>query len=129
MQQDKPDDYVIATGKTHTVREFCEKAFQEAGLTLTWVGEGVDEKGLDSDSERVLVEIDRQYFRPTEVDLLLGDPSKAKLKLGWEPKVGLDELIKMMVEADMQEAEHEAMCRREGYAYNGCRRQNLYSRP
>ena len=128
LQQDTPDDYVIATGKIYSVREFCEKAFGAAGLQLKWTGEGCDEVGKEVDSSRILVEIDKKYFRPTEVDILQGDSSKAKAKLGWEPKVDLDALVAMMVEADMKEAEHEAFCLREGYTYNGCRKQNLYSR-
>lgn len=119
LQQDKPDDYVIATGETRTVREFCEKAFLEAGIDLYWKGEGVKEIGLDKKSDKVLVEIDARYFRPTEVDLLQGDASKAFNKLGWKPEVSFDQLVKMMVDADLKEAEHEAMCLREGYSYNG----------
>lgn len=78
LQQDHPEDYVIATGETHTVREFCELAFQHAGITLAWTGEGLDEKGIDADTGRVLITVGEQYFRPSEVDLLLGDPTKAK---------------------------------------------------
>lgn len=129
LQQEEPDDYVVATGVTNSVRRFCELAFAEAGLPLQWQGSGVDEKGLEKDSGRILIEIDKGYFRPTEVDLLQGDAGKAKKKLGWAPRVGLKELVKMMVEADLEEAKHEAMCLREGYSYNGCRKQNLYSRP
>jgi GDPmannose 4,6-dehydratase len=128
LQQQKPDDFVIATGDTRTVREFCERAFSEAGYTICWDGLGVDEKGIDGESGRTLIEIDKQYFRPTEVDILQGDATKAKEKLGWSPKVGFEELVKMMVVADLEEAEHEAMCLREGYCYNGVRQQNLYSR-
>jgi GDPmannose 4,6-dehydratase len=126
LQQDQPDDYVIATGVTHSVREFCESAFLEAGVKLNWKGEGADEKGIDKQSGKILVEVDRQYFRPTEVDFLQGDATKAKEKLGWEPKVRFAELVKMMVESDLQEAEHELMCLHEGYCYNGVRRQKLY---
>ena len=127
LQQEKPDDYVIATGKTHTVREFCSLAFKEAGFDIDWQGEGVEEKGVDQNSGRVLVEIDPVYFRPTEVDLLLGDSSKAREKLGWFPIVSFYELVKMMVVSDIKEAEHENMCLREGFSYNGIRKQNLYS--
>lgn len=126
LQQDKPSDYVIATGTTNSVRKFCELAFTEAGLPIVWQGAGVEEKGVEKDSRRTLIEIDKDYFRPTEVDLLQGNAAKARERLGWAPKVDLKELIKMMVEADLEEAEHEAMCLREGYAYNGCRKQNLY---
>lgn len=129
LQQDIPGDYVIATGETRTVRELCDLAFQEAGMTIAWQGEGVDEMGRDKETGRVLIEVDPRYFRPTEVELLVGDPAKAKEQLGWTPKVGFAELVKMMVEADMKEAEHEVLCLKEGYSYNGARQQNLYSRP
>ena len=101
LQQDEPDDLVIATGKMHSVREFVELAFGEVGIEIEWQGEGVDEVGLDAATGDVLVKIDPRYYRPTEVELLLGDPTKAKEKLGWEAKVGLEELVKMMVEGDM----------------------------
>ena len=101
LQQDEPDDLVIATGEMHSVREFVELAFGEVGIEIEWQGEGVDEVGLDAATRDVLVEIDPRYYRPTEVELLLGDPTKAKEKLGWEAKVGLRELVKMMVERDM----------------------------
>ena len=83
VQQDEPDDYVLATGESHSVREFVEKAFRKIGVDLEWRGEGVEESGLDSSNGRVLVEVDPRYFRPTEVDLLIGDPTKAHEKLGW----------------------------------------------
>ena len=101
LQQDEPDDLVIATGETHSVREFVELAFGEVGIEIKWQGKGVDEVGVDAATRDVLVEIDPRYYRPTEVELLLGDPTKAKEKLGWEAKVGLVELVKMMVEGDM----------------------------
>ena len=101
LQQDEPDDLVIATGETHSVREFVELAFGEVGIEIQWRGEGVDEVGIDAATGAVLVEIDSRYYRPTEVELLLGDPTKAKGKLGWEAKVGLRELVKMMVEGDL----------------------------
>jgi GDPmannose 4,6-dehydratase len=101
LQQDEPDDFVIATGEMHSVREFVELAFGEVGIEIEWQGEGVDEVGLDAATGDVLVEIDPRYYRPTEVELLLGNPTKAKEKLGWEAKVGLRELVKMMVEGDM----------------------------
>jgi len=129
LQQDRPDDYVIATGKTFTVREFCQWAFNEIGFDLHWQGEGVDEKGIDLNTGDILVEVDAQYFRPTEVELLQGDASKAKEKLGWQPKMSVEELVKMMVQSDLKEAAHEAMCLKEGFSYNGCRQQDLYSRP
>lgn len=102
LQQDNPDDFVIATGQTRTVREFVERAFAEAGMIIEWQGEGVEEKGIDKATGKIIVAVDPQYFRPTEVDLLLGNPTKAKAKLGWEPKTDFDELVKMMVQADLQ---------------------------
>lgn len=102
LQQDEPDDFVIATGETHSVREFVELAFGEVGIEIEWRGEGVDEVGVNVATGDVLIEIDPRYYRPTEVELLLGDPTKAKEKLGWEAKVGLRELVKMMVEGDLE---------------------------
>jgi GDPmannose 4,6-dehydratase len=101
LQQPSPDDYVIATGETHTVREFCERAFAAAGLRIAWAGHGVEERGLDVATGRVLVEVDPKYFRPAEVDLLQGDASKARAALGWEPTVRFEGLVAMMVEADL----------------------------
>lgn len=102
LQQDKPDDYVLATGACHSVREFVERAFVHAGLSLSWRGTGRDEQGLDSASGKIRVAIDPRYFRPTEVDALVGDPTKAKRKLGWSHKVTFEELVKEMVEDDMK---------------------------
>ena len=103
LQQEKPDDFVIATGEYHTVRDFCTLAFKTLGVTLRWEGEGVDEKGIDTATGKVLVEVDPKYFRPAEVDQLLGDPTKAKTKLGWNPrKTSFEELVKIMVEHDMK---------------------------
>jgi GDPmannose 4,6-dehydratase len=107
LQQDVPDDYVMATGVTTTVREFIGMAFAEVGIRLRWEGKSVDEKGIDAASGKMLVEIDPRYFRPAEVELLIGDPSKALKKLGWKPKVQLPELVKTMVEADIKLAERE----------------------
>jgi len=101
LQQDEPDDYVLATGEKHSVREFVEKAFAIVGKEIAWQGSGVDEKGLDIRSGRALVEVDPRYFRPTEVDLLLGDPSKARQKLGWKHRTSFDDLVKEMVAADL----------------------------
>lgn len=103
LQQDKPDDYVIATGETHTVREFVERAFGEVGIEINWTGSGVEEKGIDKNTGRVLVDINPRYFRPTEVDLLLGDPSKAREKLEWKREVDFESLVRMMVDADLKE--------------------------
>lgn len=102
LQQDQPDDFVIATGQTRTVREFVVRAFAEAEIKLEWKGQGVDEKGIDTATGNVVVAVDPQFFRPTEVELLLGDPTKAKRDLGWEPKTSFDELVKMMVQADLK---------------------------
>lgn len=104
LQQDEPDDYVIATGETHTVREFCELAFKKVGINLVWQGEGLDETGVDKDTGRVLVRVSSEFFRPAEVDLLLGDPAKAKAKLGWKPRVSFEELVSLMVESDLRAA-------------------------
>ena len=115
LQQEKPDDYVMATGITTTVRDFITKAFYEAGIELTWEGSGVDEKGRDQSTGKVLVEVDPRYFRPAEVELLIGDPTKAITKLGWKPRVSLDELITMMVQADLKEAERELHLKNGGF--------------
>ncbi|WP_314955730.1 GDP-mannose 4,6-dehydratase [Hoylesella loescheii] len=102
LQQEQPEDFVIATGEMHTVREFCELAFKEAGIDIRWEGQGVNEKGIDTQTNRVLIEVDPKYFRPCEVEQLLGDPTKAKTMLGWNPtKTSFRELIKKIVEHDM----------------------------
>ena len=103
LQQEKPEDFVIATGETRTVREFVEKAFEVAGINICWTGEGVDEKGFDAATGKVLVEVSSEFFRPAEVDLLLGDPTKAKTVLGWNPrKTTFEELVRRMVEYDLR---------------------------
>lgn len=102
LSQKEPDDYVIATGETHTVREFCELAFKAVGITLKWEGSGVNEKGVDNESGKELITISSEFFRPTEVDLLLGDPSKAKTKLNWNQKVSFEELVQLMVKSDVE---------------------------
>ena len=103
LQNEEPDDFVIATGEMHTVREFCELAFKEVGITLYWEGEGINEKGLNKETGEVLIEVDPQYFRPTEVDQLLGDPSKAIEKLGWNPtQTQFETLVKEMVNEDLE---------------------------
>jgi GDPmannose 4,6-dehydratase len=101
LQQDKADDYVRATGESHSVREFVEKAFAHIGRTIVWRGSGVEEKGVEKSTSEVLVEVDPRYFRPTEVDSLLGDASKARARLGWRHKTSFDTLVTDMVEADM----------------------------
>ena len=103
LQQPEPDDYVLATGEDHSVREFVEKAFACVGRGIEWRGTGLAEKGVDARDGRVLIEIDERYFRPTETDALVGDPSKARQKLGWRHKVTFDELVREMVDADLQE--------------------------
>jgi GDPmannose 4,6-dehydratase len=103
LQQEEPDDFVIATGEYHTVREFATLAFHHVGIELVWEGEGVKERGIDKATGRSLVEVDPKYFRPAEVEQLLGDPSKAKEKLGWNPrKTTFPELVKIMVDHDMR---------------------------
>ncbi len=102
MQQDEPEDYVLATGETHTVRSFVEKAFARVGMPIEWRGEGVEERGYDKLSGKCVVEIDPAYFRPTEVDLLLGDPTKAHTKLGWKHETTLDQLVSEMVREDLK---------------------------
>ena len=104
LQQPEPDDFVVATGEYHTVREFCTLAFKHAGINLQWKGAGIDEKGIDTATGKVLVEVDPNYFRPTEVEQLLGDPAKAKEKLGWNPRqTSFEQLVKIMVDADMKQ--------------------------
>ncbi|MFC1741101.1 GDP-mannose 4,6-dehydratase [Nanoarchaeota archaeon] len=102
LQQDKPEDFVIATGEAHSVREFVEEAFKRVDIEIKWEGTGIEEKGLDKNTGRVLVEIDSRYFRPTEVDILLGDPSKAKAKLNWQPKIKFNELVNVMIDYDLK---------------------------
>ncbi|MBT3311590.1 MAG: GDP-mannose 4,6-dehydratase [Desulfobacterales bacterium] len=115
LQQDVPEDFVIATGETHSVREFVEKAFSEANIDVIWQGSGVDEIGIDKATGDTIVRIDPGYYRPTEVDFLLGDPSKAKEKLGWEAVVKFDKLVSIMVREDLKEAEKDNLCKSEGY--------------
>ena len=107
LQQDKPDDYVISTGETHSVREFVELAFKNVGTDIVWSGKGVDEKGKDKASGKILVEVAPEFFRPAEVDFLMGDYSKAKEKLGWSPKTTFNELVRIMVENDLKLVQKE----------------------
>ena len=102
LQQDQPDDFILATGESYTVREFVERAFERAGHGIRWTGEGTAEKGIDKASGRVFVEVDKRYFRPTEVDILLGDPSKARAKLGWRHRTSFDQLVNEMVDKDLE---------------------------
>ncbi|PZF78783.1 GDP-mannose 4,6-dehydratase [Aestuariivirga litoralis] len=112
LQQDKPGDYVIATGRKHSVRDLVTRAFAEAGITLAFEGHGAAEKGRDAASGRILVEVDPRYFRPTEVDLLLGDPSKARWELGWEARTSFEDMIAEMVQSDLRLLEQERGLRR-----------------
>ena len=115
LQQEKPQDYVIATGRQHSVREFAEKAAAELGMRLEWSGSGHDETGIDRKSARTVVRIDPRYFRPTEVETLLGDASKARRELGWFPKTELDTLVAEMVASDLTLARRDSLVLREGY--------------
>jgi len=114
LQQEKPEDFVIATGKQYSVREFVERAAHYICIEIEWKGEGMEEKGYWND--KLVVSVDKRYFRPTEVETLLGDPTKAKEKLGWSPKITFEELVKEMVEADLKEAERDHLCQIEGYS-------------
>lgn len=102
LQQTEPDDYVVATGETHSIREFVEHAFQSAGIEIGWKGAGVNEEGVDLRTGRVLIEVSPEFFRPAEVDFLIGNPKKAAEKLGWKPKIKFQDLVRFMVEADMK---------------------------
>lgn len=115
LQQDKADDYVLATGVTNTVRHFVDLAFAEVGIELNWEGEGVNEKGISKTTGEVLVEVDPKYFRPTEVDLLIGDPTKAKTELGWKHKYDLAALVKEMVQSDVKLFEKDRYLKEGGY--------------
>jgi GDPmannose 4,6-dehydratase len=135
LQQDQPDDYVIATGESHSVRELVELAFSEIGMEIQWKGKGVNEKGVVKSYEReatseelqvaverdnikkgdVVVEIDSRYFRPTEVDALLGDASKARERLGWEPRISFNEMVSQMVREDLEEASRDQLCKESGF--------------
>lgn len=115
LQQDAPDDYVIATGQQFTVREFCTVAFKAVGIELAWERNGVDEVGIDQKTKKVLIQIDPVYFRPTEVDSLLGDPSKANAQLGWKARTSFDELVSEMIAADLEEAKRDVHLRSGGF--------------
>ena len=115
LQQDEPEDFCISTGVQYSVRDFVDAACKEVGISLRWEGKGVDEKGIDEASGKVLVEVDSRYFRPTEVETLLGDSSKAREKLGWVPEITLDEMVAEMVREDLKIAERDELCRREGF--------------
>jgi len=115
LQQDAPEDYVIATGEQHSVREFVDLCAAELGMSLRWEGTGVAEKGIEPASGKTIVAIDPRYFRPTEVDALLGDPTKARQKLGWAPKITFKELVKEMTRHDLAQAQKDQLCHQAGY--------------
>ncbi|MDH5573433.1 MAG: GDP-mannose 4,6-dehydratase [Gammaproteobacteria bacterium] len=118
LQQESPEDFVIATGVQYSVRDFVNKAAKAVDIEMEWKGVGVDEKGYDKSTGKCLVEVDKRYFRPTEVETLLGDPTNAKVKLGWVPKIGLEEMVKEMVDHDIMIARRDALCEKEGYRTN-----------
>lgn len=115
LQQEKPEDFVVATGETHSVREFVEQAFSEIGVDIVWEGEGINEVGRIKATGKTVVRIDPGYFRPTEVDFLQGDPTKAREQLGWKPTVNFEELVSLMVQEDLKEAERDHLCQRVGF--------------
>ncbi len=115
MQAEKPDDFVLATGETHSIREFADKAFRRAGITLQWQGEGINEKAVDASTGKVIIEVDPKYFRPTEVDLLVGDPTKAATELGWKHECSFDELVNEMMQADLELFKKEKHLKDGGY--------------
>ncbi|MDG2063773.1 MAG: GDP-mannose 4,6-dehydratase [SAR324 cluster bacterium] len=119
LQQEVPEDFVLATGVTTTIREFAERSFAEVGISLEWSGNGVDETGRDAKSGNILVSIDPAYFRPTEVDLLIGDASKARGKLGWQPTCNLQQMIEEMIKADLEEARKDQLLQSGGFQTNG----------
>ena len=115
LQQDEPDDFCIATGVQYSVRDFVNYAWSHLGKTIRWEGEGMNEKGYDSETGNLIVEVDPRYFRPTEVETLLGDPSKAKEKLGWEPKITLEEMVYEMMENDINIAKRDSLVKEYGF--------------
>ncbi len=115
LQQDTPEDYVIATGKQYSVRDFVNIAAKNLNMEIAWKGSGVNEKGIDKKTKRTVIAVDPTYFRPTEVETLLGDPSKAKLKLGWEPEISFEKIVKEMIQADFANAKKDHLCQTHGY--------------
>ncbi len=115
LQQDQPDDFVIATGMQHTVRDMVSVSAKELGIAIRWEGKGIDEKGINVANGKTIVAVDPTYFRPTEVDTLLGDPTKAKEMLGWEPKISFEEMVKEMVKTDLEEAKRDELVQRAGF--------------
>jgi GDPmannose 4,6-dehydratase len=119
LQQSEPEDYVVATGQQHSVRDLIEVAAEKLDIRIRWEGKGLEEKGLDAATGKQIVAIDPRYFRPAEVDTLLGDPSKARRKLGWEPRISFEELVTEMITADLKEAEKDTMVQQKGYRIYG----------
>ncbi|MEN8211777.1 MAG: GDP-mannose 4,6-dehydratase [Thermodesulfobacteriota bacterium] len=115
LQQDKPEDFVIATGKQYSVRDFVNTAAKELNMDITWKGKGIDEKGYDTKTNRQIIAVDPTYFRPTEVENLLGDPSKAKQKLNWVPEISFEQMVKEMVVSDLEDAKKDHLCKTHGY--------------
>ena len=115
LQQPEPEDFVIATGEQHSVREFVTRAGSKLGMSIEWRGTGLDEEGIDTRSGKVVVKVDPRYFRPTEVDTLLGDATKARTKLGWQPETGFDALVAEMIAEDLDIARRDAVIAREGF--------------
>jgi len=115
LQQTEPDDFIIATGRQYSVRQCIEEAGHNLDMRIQWQGSGLDEKGVDAETGRTIIEIDPRYFRPTEVETLLGDPAKAKLKLGWQPKISFEEMVAEMIQSDLQEAEKDLHMRQGGF--------------
>ena len=116
LQQEQPEDFVIATGVQYSVRDFVNTAALELGIHIRWEGQGVDEKGYDAATGKCIVQVDPRYFRPTEVETLLGDASKAQQKLGWTPKITFQELVSEMVQSDLQSAQRDELVKKHGFA-------------
>jgi GDPmannose 4,6-dehydratase len=115
LQQAEPEDFVIATGEQHSVREFVTRAGAELGMNVEWRGSGLDEQGVDTNTGHAVAKVDPRYFRPTEVETLLGDATKARTKLGWKPEIGFDQLVQEMVAQDLEIARRDAVIAREGF--------------
>ena len=116
LQQEEPDDFCIATGVQHSVRDFVNAAYKSLGKEVRWEGQGLDEKGYDTETGQCIVAVDPRFFRPTEVETLLGDPSKAKEKLGWEPKISFEDMVNEMMESDLEQAKRDALLREHGFS-------------
>ena len=116
LQQNQPEDYTISTGLQYSVRDFVNIAAKEIGFEIKWQGKGVDETGIDCNSGKTIISIDSRYFRPTEVETLLGDSSKARAELGWKPKISFEELVKEMVANDLEEAKKDSLLNKEGFS-------------